>query len=233
MTRVAAYDPGRIRDRFAMIGAEVTAKEIKILNAKEWRKTNFTFVEDEIAEINAHNRFHYHICETNNQGWHVIDNLRTLKNIYVRGVNTSNRLKPQTTKLGKSLDKNTMVEWIEWARKEKIITMPQGKWSHGITELNRQLNRFVMKRSSSGYKYEAAEDDDHDDLVMALVVLCHFSRMRLLKLGKSRGIQGFGAGDPYDSYKSNHERNVDMIKRKFARNGYDINNMKIDIHYPG
>ena len=183
MTRVAAYDPGRIRDRFAMVGAEVTPKEIQILNAKEWQKTDFNIVEDEIAEINSHNRFHYHICETNNQGWHVIDNLR-LKNIYVRGVNTSKNLTASTARLGNARDKNTMVEWIEWARKKKIITMPQGKWNYGITELNPQLNRFVMKRSGSGYKYEAAEEDDHDDLVMALVVLCHFAHMRLLRLGK-------------------------------------------------
>jgi len=233
LTRVAAYDPGRIRDRFAMVGAEVTTKEIQILNAKEWKKTNFNFVEDEIAEINSKNPFQYHICETNNQGWHVIDNLRTLKNIYVRGVNTSKNLKPSTARLGKSLDKNAMVEWIEWAREEKIITMPQGKWSHGITELNRQLNRFVMKRSSSGYKYEAAEDDDHDDLVMALVVLCHFSRLRLLRFGKSAGVIGAGGGDPYDGYLSASESVNSKIKKRFANLGYNTDNMRINIHYPG
>jgi len=230
MTRVASYDPGRIRDRFAMVGADVKEKEIKILNAKEWFKTNFIFVEDEIAEINSNHKFDYHICETNNQGWHVIDNLRTLKNIPVRGVNTSNNLKPGTARLGKSLDKNVMVEWIEWAREDGIITMPQGKWSPGITELNRQLNRFVMKRSGSGYKYEAAEDDDHDDLVMALVVLCHFAKMRLLRLGGRSGLWGYGAGDHYEQHrpKSLGETISDKMKKRFENSGFPTDQMRIN-----
>jgi len=209
MVRVATYDPGRIRDRFAMLGGDITPKKIQILNAKEWKKTNFTVAEDEIAEINRKKPFDYHICESNNQGWHVIDNLRTLKNIPVRPVNTSNNLTAKTARLGKSLDKNKMVEWIEWARLEKIIEFPSGKWTAGITELNRQLNRFVMKKTNTGYRYEAAEEDDHDDLVMALVIMCHFARMKILKLDNTEKLP-LGLGT--DDLKEQEETNV------FSRN---------------
>ena len=102
-----------------------------------------------------------------------------------------------------------MVEWIEWARKEGIIRFPSGEWSPGITELNRQLNRFVMKRTSTGYKYEAAEEDDHDDLVMALVILCHYARMRVLELGDEEELP-LGMGSP--------ENQLDQPKDQFSRN---------------
>jgi len=208
-TRAASYDPGRIRDRLAMLAGNLSSRHIDLLNAKEWKKTDFTVAEDEIAEINSKNPFDIHICESNNQGWHVIDNLRRYHDLPVIPVNTSNNLKASTARKGKSLDKNAMVEWIEWARKEGIIRFPSGEWSPGITELNRQLNRFVMKRTSTGYKYEAAEEDDHDDLVMALVILCHYARMRVLELGDEEELP-LGMGSP--------ENQLDQPKDQFSRN---------------
>ncbi len=229
-TRAASYDPGRIKDRFAMVGGNLTAKKIQLLNAKEWKKKNFNIAEDEIASINQRNPFDFHICESNNQGWHVIDNLRTLKDIPVIPINTSNNLKDDTARKGKSLDKNNMVEWIEWARKEDIIEFPAGQWSPGITELNRQLNRFVMKRTSTGYKYEAAEPDDHDDLVMALVILCHFARMRILKLGDQEDLPlGVGAGSRVDFEGEGEEDEFTrQIKQRMESNGMNASDINSD-----
>jgi len=221
MVRVAAYDPGRIRDSLGMVAADVSEKEILLLNAKEWKKTNFVIAEQQIADINERHPFDRHICETNNQGWHVIDNMRSIHGIPVIGVNTSKSLTAKTARLGKSLDKNAMVEWIDWARDKGVVKFPSGQWSQGITELSKQLNRFVMKKTSSGYKYEAAESDDHDDLVLALVVLCHYARMKILNLGNIQE-PPLGMGPPEDDMSS------DNVFVKNIRERLQSSGMKLD-----
>lgn len=225
MVRVAAYDPGRIRDALGMVAADVTSKEILLLNAKEWKKTNFVIAEEEISSINDQYPFDRHICETNNQGWHVIDNLRTIHGIPVMGVNTSKSLTAKTARLGKSLDKNAMVEWIEWARVQGIIKFPSGQWTPGITELSKQLNRFVMKKTATGYKYEAAEQDDHDDLVLALVVLCHYARMKLLNLGSMEQLPlGIGASDEFSIEDKKDQFAANIIARMHNA-GMNVDNL--------
>lgn len=237
MVRVVWYDPGRIRDRFAMLAANITAEKIQILNAKEWKKTDFTIAEDEVAAINAKRPFQYHYCETNNQGWHVIDNLRRYKRIPVIGINTGNNLTNiATIRLGRTMDKNKTVDWVEWARMKGIIEMPAKPWSIGIVELNKQLDRFVMKPTSSGVKYEAAEDDDHDDLVMCILGLAHVARFKFLRLnGMPASPAGIGHGASHktaldlEAEITPEDRVKNKLKERFKSLGVNVKKFDIQL----
>ena len=223
MVRVATYDPGRLRDRFAMLGAEISRTEIKILIAKEWKKTDFTVAAAEIAAINKDHKFNYHIVEANNQGVAVIDLLKRYHHMSIIPVTTTKHLvDPVKIRLGKAMDKNTTVEWVEWARNEGIVIMPKGKWSAGIKELNKQLARFVGKNTGSGMKYEAADVDDHDDLVMALVIMCHFARRKILGLTSTGIIHGANRKTALDEKTSPLEQSIQKITTNLKNKGFTL-----------
>lgn len=180
--KLAAYDPGRMRDGFAMIAGVVDENQILIKNAKVWYKTDITVVADRIAEIAKKARFDRQICEANNYGHTFIDQMRRYHRIHCIPITTTKLLKDiEKIKAGKTMAKNETVEWVEVARQTGRLLMPAKPWNDGIKLLDKQLSRFIRVRSGDSVSYRAAEDEDHDDLVSALLMLCHYARKHILK----------------------------------------------------
>ena len=196
--RLMPLDPGRIRDAFGGLVATVTSDRIMIEAAKEWFRKDSTTVIGEIATIVKKNGIDRVICESNNQGHPIIDMLRRLHHIYPVPVNTTKELKDKKKlKSVNSMGKNVTVEWVEWANREGIILMPRKPWSQGIRRLDAQMSRYIRKTTETGTKYGAAEDDDHDDLVSCLLLLSHYARLKLLRLGyRNAGAAPASAGYP-------------------------------------
>lgn len=229
MVRISWQDPGRRRDFYGFVAADVDTLKIKILNAKFWYKTDTTMVADDIAAICRAHPFKYNYCEANNAGHVVIDLLKRYHHLYVQGITTTKKLTdPEKIRQGKSMDKHSTVEWVEWARNVGIIEMPKKPWSKGIIELNKQLARFVSKETSSGVKYEAAESDDHDDGVMCLVGLAHVAKLKFLRLGHmSRSI--IASGITMEQYQSQGDADnrdaLEIARERLRKRGLEPDNI--------
>lgn len=223
MVRLATYDPGRRRDRFGMLGGHITQTQIRLLNAKEWNRTDFTIAEDNIAQINKEHKFDYHYCESNNQGWHVIDNLRRYHKIPIRPITTTRGVTdPEKIRDSSILDKPKEIEWVEYARIMNIIEFPAKPWSAGIKALDNQLDNFVAKQTSTGVKYEAIDPDIHDDLVMCLIIMARVARTMFL--GKNEK-SSLGWGVTIDNIYNGDRLNKSLQDKVFKRFRGD---MKID-----
>ena len=184
MKKVVALDPGRIRDGFGMVAANVDPNTINLLNAKIWYKKDFHTVSADIAEIHKKVHFDVFLCESNNQGHPAIDVLKRFHNIHCIPITTVKEVKDkEKLRQGNSMPKNVTVEWVEWAIQKGIILMPKKPWLQGIRKLDEQMLQYVRRTTSSGTKYEAADPDIHDDLVSCLLTLSHYCRIKLLKLG--------------------------------------------------
>ena len=185
MLKLSAYDPARTRDAFGMLGANVDEHKIRLTKAKEWFHTDSTDVAQEIAQINEEAKFDIHLCESNNQGYFVMDNLKRYHRIYCQPVHNVKEIKDkEKLKYGKSMPKNVTVEWVEWARREGIIEMPErDTWTDGMIRLNRQLQNYVSFTTKSGTSYGAATEKDHDDLISCLLIICYYARKHILKIG--------------------------------------------------
>ena len=161
--RICSLDPGRIRDAFCMLVADVDEKSVKLLNTREWYNKDFYIVGKDISDIKAKVGIDMFLCETNNQGHPAIDTLRRFYDIDCRGIITARDVKSkEKLRTGNVMPKNITVEWVEWALQQGIIVFPQKPWPRGIKRLDEQMSQYVRRVSSSGMKYEAADTELHD-----------------------------------------------------------------------
>lgn len=182
--KVAAYDPGRIRDSFFMLAARVSREHIDLLNGREWLNQDFTIIADDIARIARKSRIDIHVCEANNQGYPAIDMLRRLHGIEAEPVVTVAKLDSKDKMLeGRRMPKETTVEWVEWARQQGIVRYPK-TLTKALKTLDTQMQNYVRHTTLSGTKYASATEEEHDDAVATLLVLCHYARIHLLQLGQ-------------------------------------------------
>ena len=235
MVKVAAFDPGFKRDAFAMVAANVTSDHIKLINAKEWWNKDIIIIAEKIRSIHNTAKFERFICEANNQGYPVIDVLRQKYSINCVPITTVKALSnKEKIRQGKSMPKNVTVEWVEWARKSGVLVMPKKPLSFGLKRLDQQMSRYIRKSTASSTKYEAAEEEDHDDLVSALLILCHYARTKILSIGY-RGSTLITSSRAYDALNPKlntpEEKVTDNIKKRMSRhfpNGM-MDDMNIDV----
>lgn len=188
--RVAALDPGRQQDSFAMVGVEVIDRiTIKVIGATQWKHQEYDTVEKQIKIIQTSvvkRPFNYIGVETNNSGWHVIEALRKL-NLPITPINTVGKVTdPKTIKLGNSMAKNEIVAWVRRKFIRGEITFPL-KDSAGTLALKNQLPKFTRKLSVAGNIQYSAQGKEHDDLVMAFLIACYIARRKYLKTGFDSG----------------------------------------------
>ena len=182
--KVAAYDPGNIRDSFFMLAARVYWDRIELLNGRSWLQTDFTVIADEIARISKKSGINIHVCEANNQGYPIIDMMRRMHGIDAQPVVTVAKLDSKDKILeGNRMAKSTTVEWVEWARQQGIVRLPK-TLTRPLQTLVTQMENYVRHTTLSGTKYAAATEEEHDDSVAALLILCHYARLHLLQLGQ-------------------------------------------------
>lgn len=185
--RVAALDPGKQQDRFAMVGIEIRrGTDIYIIGANEWKlHEDYQDVEEQVRKLHTiivKRPFDWIAVETNNSGWHVVEALRKLQ-LPILPINTSKNIKdPKKIKLGNTMDKNDMVRWV----KRLIQADPPRlhfptEHTTGTLSLWNQMPKMTRKITESGNVSYSAQGREHDDLVMALIIACYVARRKYMK----------------------------------------------------
>lgn len=190
--RIAGLDPGRQRDSFAMVGIEIHNKrDIHIIGAQEWKYTAYSTTEEQIEVISrtvVKRPFRHIVVETNNSGWHVVENLKK-RGLPILAVNTVGKVTDKKKlALGKSMYKNDTVQWVQRVIQNTEMNKPNvphlyfpKQQSEGTTRLWNQLPKFTRKINQSGGVSYSAQGTEHDDLVMALILACHIARIRYIQ----------------------------------------------------
>ncbi len=189
--RIAGLDPGKQRDSFAFVGTKVENKAIYVLGAKRWLGRAYLDVEKEIASIHTSQPFTYYVVERNNTGEHVIEVLKRNYSLPVLAVTTGRELKTKEKIYSpKVMDKNEMVKYMIVLIQEKKLIFPKIKTME-LTELDRQMSIFAEHKTDAGKFTYHAEGQEHDDLVMALMLACFIGRYYINKkegVKKSTGV---------------------------------------------
>ena len=229
--RVVALDPGRIRDAFGLLVADIDAQGIRLLNTREWFNKDFFTVGKAISKICEEKNVDMVVCETNNQGHPAIDTLNRFYGIEAKGITTVKDVKSrEKLRMGSSMPKNVTVEWVEWALQMKVIQFPQKPWPRGIKRLDEQMAQYIRKVTSSGTKYEASDVETHDDLVSCLLIMSHYARIHILQLGflQKPMLAGVAYGtaidtDPYNMTKAEKEVRARLAKKYPDSESYSVN----------
>ena len=202
MTKILALDPGKMRDSFAIVGVEPIKDEIHIRLAKRWLGRNYTEVVNKIIAIHLRQNFDHIILETNNTGV-VVKELFDAKGIKTIPVNTSSEIRDIKKKMSiQSMDKNEIVRWFIRMKTDHKIKF-HGTDNVDIKELMRQIQIFAEHRTDAGNFRYMAPGDEHDDMVMALLLACHMARYYLNKKRNSMSVSSKKVyGDSEDIYGS-------------------------------
>ena len=229
-------DPGRIRDAFGLLMADIDEKHIRILNTKEWWNKDFFTVGNDISRIRDRVHIDRFLCEANNQGHPAIDSLRRFHGIECRGITTVKDVKNRERLMtGNTMPKNVTVEWVEWALQNAIIEFPERPWPDGVKRLDEQMGQFVRHVSSGGMKYEAADRELHDDLVSCLLIMCHYARIHVLQLGYLERplVAGMAHETALDHAKLDmSEAEKDIRRRMGARFGDGADDYEVNVRMP-
>lgn len=229
-TRIAGYDTGRTRDGFAMVVADITRTEIFILFAEVWYNRPIDAVARRISEINKKAGIDKHLIESNSGGHYVVDLLRRYHHINAISVPTVKEVKDEKKiKEGVTMGKYDTIDWMESARKEEIMQMPRkAKWSRGLRLLDQQMGNFIRRVTPTGVSYEAANENVHDDLVMALALIVNYSRARVLKLaGRFGHVYSIASLD--DDSKTEEEKDREEVQKMIiGRFGSSKYNMEVE-----
>ena len=230
MVSVSIHDPGGWSDSYCNVMAEVNTHEIQLTDAIFWNKIKFPNlttrkIKDDIAKLNRHFRFDYHLCETNNQGNMIISDLRSEYKIPVIGITTSGALKTaKALRKGSSLDKDKTVPWVMKFIEDGIIKLPR-TLTPGLKEGMEQIKNYGVSKSG---KYEALSG--HDDFISCLVILVHWAKRKMIKSIASKTI-GVGSGDPYAALSNTpYDIALNAMKKRFDSIGMQPDN--IDVSFP-
>ncbi|MEX0657128.1 MAG: hypothetical protein WD154_06250, partial [Nitrosopumilaceae archaeon] len=172
MTRVLGVDPGRT-DPFASVLIDVRDKKIYIMGAKFWKKQErYQLVYDDIARIVRQHSVSYVIVEKNSAGDPISETLKYEYRLPVQAVFTTS-----ASSKGNKLDTMNKGEMVTWLfQNHNIIDWPRNDDEY-TRELKKQWHIFGEYHKN---KFEAPSGE-HDDLMMALMLACHFARRRYLK----------------------------------------------------
>ena len=205
---IAGLDVGKSQDYSAIVIGNVDPPNniLRIKAAKRWaRKTDYKNVERDVEQIYKKTNLHFIGIEINGPGAVLHDHLKA------RGV----RVKPVTT-MGKITDiqkqrdftkmsKPQYAKWILMAKQQNVIRFP-AKSTKYLDELIEQIPLFKEHITEAGQAQYYAEGRSHDDLVMAMMVMCRFAS-KWIKLNGDGGIR---AGPAYPSLSQS--QNQDPIE---------------------
>ncbi len=187
MVKILGLDPGKMRDSFAAVGIEPIKDEVHIRLAKRWKGRDYTSVVNTVIGINLRQHFDHIVLEINNTGM-VVQELFSAKGVRTIPVTTTTELKDIKKKVSiKLMDKNEMVRWFIRMKTDHKIKF-HGIEDEDIKELMRQVQIFAEHRTDTGHFRYMAPGDEHDDMVMALLIGCHVARYYLTKKKNSIGV---------------------------------------------
>ncbi len=179
---IAALDPARTQDSFAILGAQLDfmKKRINFNLAHQWTGRNYTLIEKEIAEKHIRNPIPIYLIETNASGHHVVDVLNTVYKLPIIPVATVSKME-HPTRHPNSMDK---VETVRWAMQHKIdpetgehrINFPDPKVYPQWQEPIRQIENYESHITKTGKESFAAPEGEHDDFVSCFLLICWYAR---------------------------------------------------------
>ncbi len=193
--RIGAGDPGKMRDSFGYLVGDIDIEkgEVRIRKAKRWLGRTYKKVVQYIADDYEKNKLKHLVIERNNTGEMVIEEFRMVYRIPAIPIVTSKNLKSQD-KINdvKVMDKNEMVKYYNQLKKQFKVKFPNKFKSEedkeNFEELKRQIAIFAEHRTESGTFSYYAPGDEHDDMVMALLLLLHMARYYLREKGTGIGV---------------------------------------------
>lgn len=191
--RLGAGDPGKHRDAFAEVVAVIPPEQnkLQIKAAKRWTTPPgvsvsgmgpfYLNVEEKIAEQHRNKPFDAFILEINNTGTHVYEELRFRQNMPVVPVTTTRQLVNLDKKFDpERMDKNETVGVAIMWNENGTMEFPR-TLTPELVELQRQLSIFAEhKTEEAGNVSYRAPGSEHDDLVMALLLIVHHAK-RILR----------------------------------------------------
>lgn len=234
--KIGASDPGKQRDAWGFVGIQVKPPYIEVLGAQRWLGRAYLKVEQKIAEIHHKFKFDYEVVEINNTGLHAYEVLRFVKQLPIIGVTTSKDLNPDrfpknTVIQNKfpTMDKNDMVRWLLREKDAGFLLFPEDeKLTPELRELQRQLGGFVEHKTDAGTIRYSAEGEDHDDLVMALILACWLARTRFMKIRQGIAVAS-GSYSKYQEELTPHQRVEQNLRDRWKkeRSGFDVTNVDV------
>ena len=188
MVKILGLDPGKMRDSFAVVGVEPIKDEVHIRMAKRWLGRDYTKVVNTIIGIHVRQNFDHIVLEINNTGMVVQElfSAKGVKTIPITTYNTGTMDIKKKVQL-KIMDKIEIVRWFIKMKTDHKIKF-HGTNDTDIKELMRQVAIFAEHRTEAGNFQYRAPGDEHDDMVMALLIACHVARYYLTKKKNSIGV---------------------------------------------
>lgn len=175
---ILGCDPGKNTDPFAVVLIEARKDGIDVLGCRYWKNVPYPQIEEEIQRIYKDNNVDILVVESNSMGEHVIDSLRRDYNLPIVSVYTGKHgLKPKPS----IMDKIDMTMWMNrLIQNAGEDVEPTLRWVDSNTDYYKELKRqWSIFGEYHKNKFEAPEGE-HDDLVMALMLACHFARKNVV-----------------------------------------------------
>lgn len=209
MTRILGVDPGRT-DPFASVMINVKDSKIYVEGARFWKnQERYQLVYDDIARIVREHGISHVVVEKNSAGDPISETLKYEYRLPVRAVFTTNT----SSKKPDTMNKSEMVTWF--FANHNIIDWPREGDGY-MAELKKQWHIFGEYHKN---KFEAPSGE-HDDLMMALMLACHFARLRYLKGPSKKRVTLLGSeleGNPIAALNKEHEEGKTGIRWKQVR----------------
>lgn len=221
MVKILALDPGKIADSFGVVGIEPIKDEIHIRLAKRWLGRNYTDVVNKIIAIHVRQNFDHIVLEMNNTG-QVVKELFDAKGVKTIPVTTVGKVTDPKKKVSlKAMEKKEIALWFLRMKTDHKIKF-HGTNDPDVKELMRQIQIFAEHRPQTDYgtgnfKY-SAPGEEHDDMVMALLLACHIGRYYLTKKRNSTGVTSKKVyGDSDDEFGSGVP-SMGVLKERYSIN---------------
>ena len=167
--KVLALDPGKQKDSFGVVAAKRENGIIYVLNAQRFLGMKYLEVEEHITNLYKNHQYDYVVLELNNTGHHVIEVLER-NGVPITPVTTIANIKDPKKKYDpQKMEKNEIVKQMMSLFQENKIVFPV-RSNPELDELKRQLSIFSEIKTEAGNVSYRAEGQEHDDLVMALML---------------------------------------------------------------
>ena len=205
--RIAGLDPGKRKDSFTFVGTYIKEDRIYVDFVHSWLHRKYIDVEEDIANIHKNDPYDFYVLEINNTGEHVFEELKYRHKIpNIVPVFTTRQLKDQfKIAAGKVMPKNEMVRWMASMFQDNKFRFPKNSTKQ-LDELRRQIAIFAEHSTEAGNESYYAEGDEHDDAVMALMMVCfvarNFIKRNVGRSGKIRAASKPFRSSPEDIYGS-------------------------------
>lgn len=173
---ILAGDPGKERDFFGIVFIKIKDNNVLILGAIRFRGIDYPKIEQWLATKYRELKPTFMVIEKNNTGVAVIDHMKHDYSIPITSVVTSSYVKDEKKiHSGQLMDKVEMSDYMLNLKQNHRI-----KFLKNLTpemfELKRQLEVFAQFKTEAGRRSLRAPGQDHDDLVMALMLAIFIGR---------------------------------------------------------